>query len=278
MTKLLIPRKDWIFIPLLMLLGLVAPVSGVNQAWVDEQQEQIEAIPESPSIDDLRLLATLAVHKSSEDPLARPVGEAAWSKLSSTPDFADRLLKEILEARTKSRAGGGDSVDYDRKRCWIINDVGKLSDYRSIRVLGEFLSDTEVPGVIGEAAGGPSNARLAARSLEQLLENPPTHEDKSRDSDDDLVSWQLWYEQLKAGNRSFRLKGDPQEYSLNGPATAAITPAGTRAARSNPRIAPTAPGSAPSTNAPAGRWPGVALAAACCVLLFAAFKVLRPRR
>src|SRR5690606_26228155 len=32
-----------------------------------------------------------------------------------------------------------------------------------------------------------------------------------------VYAWQNWYEQIKAGSRTFRFEGDPTEYDLNGP-------------------------------------------------------------
>ena len=35
---------------------------------------------------------------------------------------------------------------------------------------------------------------------------------------DAQAAWQLWYEQIKSGKRTFRFEGDPTEYDLKGPA------------------------------------------------------------
>ncbi len=77
----------------------------------------------------------------------------------------------------------------------------------------------------------PPNGMLAAQALANLIESPPLQKDPEGYFESDVHPWQLWYEQVKAGTRTFRFKGDPQEYSLAGPVDQAREPATTRPAK-----------------------------------------------
>jgi hypothetical protein len=59
----------------------------------------------------------------------------------------------------------------------------------------------------------------AARIFGKLpLASKPTSNRLDHEAEGALAVWQAWYEQIKAGKRTFRFEGDPTEYDLNGPA------------------------------------------------------------
>jgi hypothetical protein len=70
---------------------------------------------------------------------------------------------------------------------------------------------------VPDAVGQLSHSNLAADALKTLIEKPPVPQDRNWQTKGDIEAWQLWYEQIKSGNRTFRFKGDPKDYDLTGP-------------------------------------------------------------
>jgi len=80
-------------------------------------------------------------------------------------------------------------------------------------VLGELLFDERDPwkGIPTDATWMPS-CSLAVVALHNLgLENPPVNTSYA-DYRNDLRTWQLWFEQVRAGNRTFSFKADKKVY------------------------------------------------------------------
>jgi hypothetical protein len=91
-----------------------------------------------------------------------------------------------------------------------------LPSPETVRVLGDMVIETEV----FETEEGVPNIHLAARALQELHHLPLASKPvQSQDvhTDEDLETYRLWYAQIKAGNRTFRFEGDPNEYTLAGP-------------------------------------------------------------
>ncbi len=101
----------------------------------------------------------------------------------------------------------------------------QLPSPQVVDLLGRLLEDDRDPWVVipaGEVAAGrpPPNSYLAARTLNQIgIEGVPLIEPLRNDRDHEAArdQWKLWYAQVKAGNRTFRFKGDPRDYNLDGP-------------------------------------------------------------
>lgn len=99
----------------------------------------------------------------------------------------------------------------------------RLQGPDTVRVLGELLFDERNPWEKTNFtdSGLPlTNALYAVESLHKLgLKNPPVLSEHTAYADD-LHTWQLWYQQVKAGNRTFSFKGDDTVYTLAGPVAA----------------------------------------------------------
>ncbi len=94
-----------------------------------------------------------------------------------------------------------------------------------MKILGELLFDERNP-----FADHPTDAPwvpsclYAVDALHKLgLKNPPVKAIHA-DPDNDLRTWQLWYEQVRAGTRTFSFEGDDTIYSLSGPVRTALDP------------------------------------------------------
>jgi hypothetical protein len=75
------------------------------------------------------------------------------------------------------------------------------------------------------------NSTDAAMALDKLpLKNKP-HAGITGWDKEAIRPWVLWYEQIKAGNRTFSFEGDPTDYNLNGPVREAKNPDANRTPR-----------------------------------------------
>lgn len=137
----------------------------------------------------------------------------------------NRERKRIENDRILKNAKKPDWTGYDTLRISTIQTLTQLPSPESVKVLGELLSDRERTIEVdpknfdADSFGTPPNASLAAGALKSLIDNPPVPVDRAHQLPADIDVWQSWYEQIKAGTFTFRLKGDPTEYDLHGPAS-----------------------------------------------------------
>lgn len=256
---------------LLLFLQIALPflsASGEDEhGWVDYARRKIEETPENPSLEEIRRLAVFVGNESNE-PDFLEVKKLAWERLQAVPDFADRFANYLREEREKFKSLKESASHYNRQRNRVISPMGKLPHPGVVRVLGEYLSDTERPGYDGGTwenrvahAATPANAVLAAEALGQLIEKPPVQKPWNSYTEDDAKTWELWFAQVKAETRTYRFKGDPQDYNLQGPVSKIVEPTDLRPHRDEPEGSPaTAPVEKTAT------FPIAALAAACGVL------------
>ena len=80
------------------------------------------------------------------------------------------------------------------------------------------------PGDSADSQMNHSTAVMVQGSLQDLLEDPPATARRAHEARANLRIWREWYEEVKAGRRTFRFKGDPQEYTLDGPVAEARVP------------------------------------------------------
>ncbi|RYD82697.1 MAG: hypothetical protein EOP84_09020 [Verrucomicrobiaceae bacterium] len=138
-----------------------------------------------------------------------------------------------------------------------------LPSVETVRVLGKFLSDergyTKLPlnptiKEIEAAGREVPNCKGAAKALVCLpFVSKPLDKDWMTMTYEDVAPWREWYEQIKAGNRTFRFEGDPTEYDLNGPASKQTLD---RIARADKRDAERAVGKRRGAEAEEGRKEG----------------------
>lgn len=149
----------------------------------------------------------------------RPVFHAAQAALLAIPGHAEYYRDRINEARRLLDETPYDDIalrgprqgDLRNEQMYGFQTLSHLPSAETVRVLGEFLFDERVsnPPVPLES----TNAGWAARSLGTLplASRPITSENPSYQ---DAPTWRLWYQQVKAGTRTFRFVGDPKEYNL----------------------------------------------------------------
>ncbi|NQX02706.1 LPXTG cell wall anchor domain-containing protein [bacterium] len=162
----------------------------------------------------------------------RPVFHAAQSALLAIPGHAHYFEQAVKELQSKLESAPKDEKwnyvnDYSRLQWDAFQTLGQLPSLETVRVLGGFLYDDS--GGLNLKDGDPiptegeimsqqkKNRDGAVMALFQLIENPPMKA-VGTPQGNAVEVWRLWYEQVKAGNRTFRFKGNLTEYDLDGPA------------------------------------------------------------
>lgn len=191
--------------------------------WYDRRVSEIEEISLKPR--DAALPELGAMLRQLSRPKYRDSGERddILKKLQSSiyeiPGYAEWFGREIERMTDKEVRGA-----FHHQRGWYFETLSHLPSPETVKVLGEQLFDERNPfeGIATDAAWVPScySAIIALHNLG--LENPPV---KTKYPDaSDLRTWQLWYEQVRAGTRTFSFKGDKTIYSLSGPVRTALDP------------------------------------------------------
>jgi hypothetical protein len=192
------------------------------------------------------------------------------------PGHAEYYGHRILEPYRVAKRSLGDPdayspamASYRNESLYGFDTLRYLPSPETVRVLGDMLSE-EWKSPIPVQDGMMENplAHYALRALAQLpLESKPAQTSADDHLEKDLRSWQLWYEQVKAGTRTFRFKGDPKEYSFRDSRISAIDGAATGRSRTRPGQEPAAVSKESGEGAPVA----VIVIAALFVLLSALF-------
>ncbi|MCW1925656.1 hypothetical protein OKA05_24065 [Luteolibacter arcticus] len=206
--------------------------------------EERKALPPEQAIPNLGKWVrkySLNTHVEKGD---RVVYSSARDLLLSIPGHAEWFGKEIkaMTDNEINRTG----LQFEGGRGWYFQTLSHLQSPETVKVLGAQLFDERSPfeGPINEAEWMPSSC-FAVISLHNLgLENPPV-KSKNPDHRNDVRSWQLWFEQVRAGTRTFSFKGDKTIYSLAGPVSTALDPSEARpgSPQPGPDSASVSPGS-----------------------------------
>ncbi|MEM9237183.1 MAG: hypothetical protein AAGB14_10425 [Verrucomicrobiota bacterium] len=147
----------------------------------------------------------------------------------SIPNHAEYFSLRLGEARNAWEESGDDSK-YDYTRFSIFETLRHLPSPEIIDLLGSNLHDSEWPydpAKYGDSMPVVPNACLSVYALVDLLEDPPSTNGRGSGLHvifADLSTWQLWFEQVKAGTRTFRFKNDPENYTLKGAVSDARVP------------------------------------------------------
>jgi len=263
--------------PILILSLMVFLLQGICMALPEDPAEyaewearQLAAIEEQKTLPPEQAIPTLGnwvrkyslhTHIEKGD---RPVYNSARNFLLSIPGHAEWFGKEIraMTDNEINRTG----LQFEGGRGWYYQPLSHLQSPETVKVLGEQLFDDRSPfkGPPNDAEWTPSS-NFAVSALHKLgLDNAPVKSTYA-DPRNDLRTWQLWFEQVRAGTRTFSFKGDKTIYSLTGPVSTALDPIEVRPAA--PQPAPDSASVSPGSSNPSV-W--IALSLAVVALIFAA--------
>ncbi len=195
-----------------------------------------------------------------EDQIIEPVRRAASEALVSLADHAE-YFRDSLEVHLKSEfseASGGERLPTGEfsHRAHLFEIMAQLRSPQIVSILGELLEDERNPwkdSPRGDAGVPTANWFYATESLTKLgIEGVPIISMKGMQNREAArEQWRRWYAQVKAGNRTFRFKGNPQEYNLQGPLGAVIPEVALTERTATSTASPTVA----SEEAPVQRWP-----------------------
>ena len=246
--------------------------------WLEERWRIVESAKADngdKSMEQLgSLVRGLVRQKDDLTPEARELHDTALKALLGIPSHADYFGNQIKRMADNDIAQTG--LSFPGRREWNFQTLSLLPSPQTVSVLGELLFDerdpgAETPNVPDDSPWAP-NCLLSVEALHALgIKNPPVRS-KFSDPRKDLRTWQLWFEQVRAGTRTFSFEGDDRIFSLSGPVSEAREP-GSAATQPIPE---TSPASMPPESS---KWPMVIAAVlAFASLLLAALRTLKPRR
>ncbi|WP_353565181.1 hypothetical protein [Haloferula sargassicola] len=206
------------------------PISDANRQRHEESRlkwtaRAAEAV-ENPSEKNLLLLARgirsvwhPARYPSKEE---KELSNELAHIMLSIPGSMGFFEERYYEAKRDWDKGLLRTQAYNDARRETLGTIFYLPSPESIRVLGSLLEDLKPVGS-GESSS-ICTAFYALRGLMNLIDDGPAYSDTIEDQIRDRKSWMLWFEQVKAGARTFRFKGDPQPYTLAGPTEKELRP------------------------------------------------------
>ncbi|GAA5481023.1 hypothetical protein Hsar01_00228 [Haloferula sargassicola] len=140
----------------------------------------------------------------------------------SIPGSVGFFEKKYYQAKKEWKAGSLRQQEYIDVIGETIGTIRYLPSPESVRVLGNLIDDQE--RLTADEVERMPVAFWALRGLMNLIEDGPVYSDDYVEQIIDRKMWVLWFEQVKAGTRTFRFKGDPQPYTLAGPAEKELRP------------------------------------------------------
>lgn len=193
-----------------------------SAVWEQQKLNTIEKLKLSPPDEAIRGLGEIlgSLSNDSEPELRETRAyKTAKIQLLSIPGHARYFGKEIKETTDAEMSGafvGG-------KREFYIHILAQLPSPEAVEVLGDLLADDRDPdGDTPTDSPRISNSLYAVDALSRIKLKQPPVDSKNFDAQRDLPAWKLWYEQVKAGIRSFSFEGDDQTYYLNGDSSKAV--------------------------------------------------------
>lgn len=247
--------------------------------------------PEKREIQNAALLQLLSIPGHAEY-YAKRIKDAQREVDALNPEELAALPLEELEAQGMEgldpqilknlTALGPAGHRLSNEQMYGFETLGCMPSPETVRVLGEFLFDpwglnpNAKPGEpygkdeLGQAPHASyAMLALARLPLETRANATPPEETRYWENID---AWKLWYEQVKAGTRTFRFKGDPQEYSLAGPVSKIVEPGASHQKSSGGSSSPQ------ETLAKPSKIPLVSLIGAITLLMAAIGVAMRKKR
>ena len=186
-----------------------------NKSWMERWGYLAAHADEMPSNTRIEILSHLLGNENNPNyrdeqlEVARKITRI----LINTPGHAE-YFGNLLKATPRNH----------NRRYWY-QYLQNLPSPETVRVLGELLADdSERPALAEDRSNLEEyftvnpNCDRAVKVLQHLLDNPPVPKGSDYEFNRDLEAWRLWWERVKAGKQTFRFVGDPQEYTLEGPA------------------------------------------------------------
>jgi hypothetical protein len=230
---------------LVLFLSIGSSKADERSEWLVERRAWIEQAKRAKTPESMQNLARIVsgVGRSLDQasPEAKDLFNQAQSYLLSIPGHAEYYRDRINDEREKLeevKTNGNVMEIADQRREWQKAKTGfqvmaHLPSVETVRVLSEFITDDrgkltlppkptyddQVAWQVNRPHSYSALFSLNALPLVSKPCKPLGHAFMPEEMDDAVKSWQQWFEEIKAGKRTFRFEGDPTDYDLNGPAT-----------------------------------------------------------
>ena len=229
--------------PMLFLLAASAQADERSE-WFAERRAWIEHAKSAQTPESIlelaRIVTGVGQNLDQASPEAKDLFYEAKNQLLAIPGLQEHYRDRINEERAKYdeilKTGNVTQITDQRLRWADAKSSFVVMKYlpcvETVKVLGEFLADERGRMIV------PSNASYEEKV--EVVDNLPASDYAmftfdgmpivakpykrpgstipEREMPAALDAWRVWYEQVKAGNRTFRFEGDPTEWDLNGPA------------------------------------------------------------
>jgi len=137
---------------------------------------------------------------------AKPEWQALLEKMKDTAE-GEKIMFSL------NRDMWGDYPDISSEG---LRMLGHIPSTESVRALGHYLRKRDEPEI--KKYNSPGTGFSAAKSLTEMISDGPIQTWMA--SWEDVPRWQQWFDELKAGKRTFRFVGSNVDYTLDGPADA----------------------------------------------------------
>lgn len=176
------------------------------------------------------LAAAAKIKNLNPTPEQLEISSRGKSMLLAIPGHA-RFFRDRLEQKKQDMLAGRDNYFEYTKAQEALSILAYLPSPETVAVLGELIGDPV--GRDGKALGGgkiwegdgwlPVNSQIALACFEALpIENGPKlqQSDFGEENFEGVDKWKDWWNEVKAGKRTYRFVGSPIEYGPDGPVAA----------------------------------------------------------
>lgn len=210
---------------LLCLLSMRAPQDPLEaEIWYETMDQRLTKVIELPNSEaKIDKLGEYLFKFGSRLPHPDERWNATFTKAKDAalafPNHSQHFRQRI-EAMFDPTTGKFNQDMGLERRTLIAQTLGHVPSPEIVQLLGELLADERGKQPFSVSKGtASSNAEYACGSLNLLkLRHPPVVRDEREFawniSHEHIDTWKLWWEQVKAGNRTFSFEGQDVEYRL----------------------------------------------------------------
>jgi hypothetical protein len=213
--------------------ALVTAADSPLTGWQAKAMAGIDVLSPSSSAEEVFAIgryAAIGAETPGIQPERAAVALRARRKLLTDPGYIAHYkigLERAIQAEFDEARDAASAIRVNPTRGEIYLALAQLPSPQVVGLLGELLYDERDPWKDEPSSDYDRpcpNSIYAIKTLNrigldgvQIIELKTTRENEAA-----LHQWKLWYEQVKAGTRTFRFMGDPQEYRLADPVSKAV--------------------------------------------------------
>lgn len=199
-----------------------------GSTWYDKWDKTLKSLDRFSKSERIEILASASkIRNLDQTPQQDEIAKRAQKTLMDIPGHA-RYFTNLLEQKKQDMLANKVSYHEYTLAQEALSVLAYLPSPETVTELGKLISDPI--GRDGKLLGGgdvwegdgwfPVNCQIALRCFDALpIENGPklTNDDFGAENFSGVDKWKDWWEEVKAGKRTYRFKGSPIEYGPDGP-------------------------------------------------------------